>query len=183
MRKQKYASSSRCDHGQAASPSVSSLAIIAPSVMGKCRLNTAQVITAIIVSHAGLGLLTTCSERHTCCPSTGNDDQEEEMHDLCEVIQVLCKWNSEREHGLLLYPRNRVFGKSELKFPLVWQIGCAWNNTESIHIMDTVPGPDIPGEYYKRCVCAINAIPSCEVTNSSLDSYSYLLPHSSSVLL
>ncbi|KAG2103434.1 uncharacterized protein F5147DRAFT_654745 [Suillus discolor] len=41
--------------------------------------------------------------------NTGNDDEEGEMHDLYEVIQALCKWNSERGHGLLLYPENREF--------------------------------------------------------------------------
>lgn len=43
-------------------------------------------------------------------------------------------------------------------------------------VMDRkVAVPDSPREYYKRCVCAINAIPFCKVTDSSLDSYSYLL--------
>lgn len=73
------------------SPSVSSLTrIIAQFVFGKCRHIATKATAAISVVHAGVVLGTACSsDRHTCCQSSSNDEEEGEMHDLCEVIQVL----------------------------------------------------------------------------------------------
>ncbi|KAG1733982.1 hypothetical protein EDB19DRAFT_1728981 [Suillus lakei] len=43
---------------------------------------------AILVLLATLALGTACGDRHACCQSC-NDEEEGEMHDLCEVIRAL----------------------------------------------------------------------------------------------